>query len=240
MHNHLFTLRSHSDIAKFELEDGVVRSAAASLLADESTIRHLLIDMSTERTLALMSEVRTPQWESSVLISSTDEGDADANVLGDLVVDVASIIDHWPVMTIEVSDLEGSWVGSATPGPKVSFVVRRSSGIDSASFNAWLRDTLSDALAKSPGMGARALAPLDTDDQAAPRDSILSFWFRNEAALNDAVSNQLFAQLLSAELIEADSIRLWSTVEHRLTPNPNAWAMPTGPLMPEREIDEDA
>ncbi len=238
MHNHLFTLRSHSDIAKFELEDGVVRTAAASLLAEESTIRHILVDVSTERTLALMAEVHTPQWESSVLVSCADEGDADADVLGELVVDVASIIDHWPVLMIEVSDLDSSWVGSATPGPKVSFVVRRSSGIDSASFNGWLRDTLSDALAKSPGIGARSLAPLDTDGQPS-RDSILSFWFPNEAALNDAVSKQLFAPLLSAELIEADSIRLWSTVEHRLTPNPNAWAMPTGPLLPVRETDED-
>lgn len=239
MHHHLFTLRSHSDIAKFELEDGVVRTAAAGLLADESTISQLLVDMSTERTLALTAEVHTPQWESSVIISSADEGDADADVLAELVVDVATVIDHWPVMLIEISDLDGTWVGSATPGPKVSFVVRRSSGIDSASFNGWLRDTLSDALAKSPGIGARAIAPLDTDGQA-PRDSILSFWFPDEAALNDAVTNQLFASLLGAELIDADSIRSWSTVEHRLTPNPNAWAMPTGRLMPEREIDEDA
>lgn len=239
MHHHLFTLRSHSDIAKFELEDGVVRSAAAGLLAEESTISQLLVDMSTERTLALMSDVRTPQWESCVIVSSTDEGDADADVLSELVVDVAMVIDHWPVMLIEVSDLDGSWVGSATPGPKVSFVVRRSSGIDSASFNGWMRDTLSDALAKSPGIGARAIAPLDADGEA-PRDSILSFWFPDEAALNDAVTNQLFASLLGAELIDADSIRSWSTVEHRLTPNPNAWSMPTGRLMPEREIDEDA
>lgn len=239
MHHHFFTLRSHSDIAKFELEDGVVRTAAAGLLAEESTISHLLVDMSTERTLALTSEVTAPQWESSIVVSSADESDANADVLGALVVDVASIIDHWTVMMIEVSDLDGSWVGSATPGPKMSFVVRRSSGIDSASFNGWLRDTLSDAVAKSPGMGTRAIAPLDADGQT-PRDSILSFWFSDEAALNDAVSNQLFAPLLGAELIEADSVRSWSTVEHRLTPNPNAWSMPTGRLMPEREIDEDA
>lgn len=239
MHHHLFTLKPHSDVAKFEFEDGVIRHAAAELLANESTIRNLLVDIATERALALNDSIRSPEWEASLLIGSDTIDDISVDRILELTADVASLVHHQPATLIDVSDLETTWVGSATPGAKVSFALRSASGIDTASFAAWMRDALDDAVTKSPGIGCRAIAPIQEAVAGSPNEAILSFWFTDEASLNSAVADQLFNPILGAELVEPGSIRTWSAVEHRLAPNPNAWAMPTGPLMPVREAPDN-
>jgi len=236
MQHTVAVLAAHSDIAKFEFEDGVVRDAVATLLSNESTISHILVDLAIERELALAPPIERADWDGSVLIGASNAEDANPQKLAALVSDVASVVSSWSANVTEVSDLDMTWVGTATPGAKVSIVLSRSAGVDAASFDSWLIESLADAVAQMPEIGCRAITSLP---ESNPAKAIASFWFPTEASLNAATDAQLFAPIVSAHLIDVEQTRALTTIEHRLSPNPNAWSMPTGPLMPVRDIEDD-
>lgn len=238
MHHHFFTLQSHLDVTKFEFEDGVIRNAAASLLREESTIRHILADLPTERAFPLDGDIDFPKWDGSILISSAEPDDVDPTLLAELLIDVAAVVENRSVTVIDGSDLEAKWVGTATPGPKISFVTEPGSGIDGPSFAAWMRDMLDDVAANYPGIGCRGIGPIDIAPSTSA-DAILSFWFPDSGLLDTALAERFYDPIVNAGLVEAGSVRAWSTVEHRLAPNPNAWDMPTGRLMPEPPADDE-
>ncbi len=226
----LFTLAAHSDVAKFELEDGVVRSAGGAILRNESTITRLLVDVPTERTFQFSVDTLAPEWDATMLISadSTDDcipADADA-----LFVDSAVVTGRWDVTVVELRDIEKDWVGTATPGPKISFVLTRSAGVDSAGFDGWLSGAATDLAERMDDGGARIITPM-RGSTGTPFDAVASFWFASEDGLAAAIKAQLFSSLLTSHLVDDGSVRAMPSVEHRRQPNPNAWEMPDGPLL---------
>jgi len=237
VHHSVVVLAAHPDVAKFEFEDGVVRDAVATLLADESTIERVLVDLATERALALSDATEPAQWDGSILVSATDSKDVDLGSIGELVGSVASVVSTWSALVTEVSDLGSTWVGSPTPGPKVSFVLGRGQGVDSESFHSSLVDVLSEAADKMPEIGCRAITSAPNSNSTS---AVASLWFPTEESLNDAVASQLFSPIMTSHLFDAAGARTLTTIEHRLSPNPNAWSMPTEPLMPVRESADDS
>ena len=236
----LFTLKSHSDIEKFELEDSVVRGAARALLRTESTITRLLIDIRTERDAPLQVDTRSPGWDAALVISADDHHDAFPESMDELVVDAASVQGRWEVSIKEIRDIGKEWVGASTPGAKISFVLTRSAGIDAASFDQWLDDVANEIAAQMVDGGARCITLVDRELLDAPCDTIVSFWFPTDSALESATEERLFASVLSSHLVDEDSILVQQSVEHRNYPNPNAWEMPDGPLMPVPEPEPES
>ncbi len=235
----LFTLAAHSDVAKFELEDGVVRSAAGAILRNESTITRLLIDVPTERTLQFSVDTLAPEWDATMLLTAGSAADCLPANIDELVVDTAVINGHWDAAVLELRDIDKDWIGTATPGSKISFVLRRSAGVDPASFDGWLSAAATDLAERMDDGGARIVTPVRGSDDA-PFDSIASFWFSREDGLAAAIDAQLFASILASHLVDDGSVRAMSSVEHRRHPNPNAWEMPDGPLLPVPEPEPES
>ena len=227
----LFTLAAHSDVAKFELEDGVVRSASGAILRNESTITRLLIDVPTERTLQFSVDTLTPEWDATLLISAGSAEDCIPVDADELLVDTAVITGRWDVTVVELRDIDKDWIGTATPGSKISFVLTRSAGVDSAGFDGWLSGAATDLAERMDDGGARIITPVRGSANAAPFDAIASFWFASEDGLAEAIESQLFASILASHLVDDGSVRAKPSVEHRRQPNPNAWEMPDGPLL---------
>lgn len=239
MHHAFYALTAHVDVAKFELEDGIIRVAGASILRHESSISRILVDVPMERRLVLDVPTVKPGWDAIVIISANMPPDCLREDLAPLVLDVATVGPPIMVSVVDVLDVPEPWIGSATPGPKVSLVLRRSAGVDMKSYDLWLHEAVEDCASRIDRGGCRAITPKRDDDRDARFDTIASFWFPTEEALTDALAAQALAPLTSSHLIDAATIGTMSSTEHRLTPNPNAWKMPDGPLMPVVEdVDE--
>lgn len=238
MEHAFFALAAHSDVAKLELEDGIVRGAASAILRDQSTIARIVVDVPTERSRQLSVETLATSWDAVMIISAEDPADCVPPNVDELLVDVATVSGQWNVTISELRDIEKDWVGAVTPGQKVSFVLQRSAGVDPASFDGWLSAAGQDCAERMDDGGCRVATPSrGTGD--APFDSVISFWFPTEQAFDDAIDSQLFASILTSHLVDNGSIQaLWS-VEHRRLPNPNAWEMPDGPLMPVPEPEPE-
>ena len=235
----LFTLAAHSDVAKFELEDGVIRVAGSEILRNESTITRLLIDVPTERTTQFSVDTLAADWDAMMVISADSATDSRPENAEALVAESAIISGQWDVTVVELRDIDEEWVGTATPGSKVSFILTRGAGIDPASFDDWLTSAMRDLADRMDNGGSRIVTPIRSAGNA-PFDAIASFWFPSEDDLGAAVDGQLFASILASHLVDEGSVRAMSTVEHRRQPNPNAWAMPDGPLMPVREPEPES
>lgn len=232
MHYLFLALQAHSDVSKIEFEDGVVRQAGAALVAEESTIQRVVIDVTTERTLAL-EDVGVPStWTGTVLITSESVDDLDAAAIAELVVDVGSVVDSWSATSSSVTDLDESWHGTVTPGPKVSFVLTPGAGVSQQHFFDVLETQLLEVQPELPGVGCRVVG---ATEQSGQRGGVASFWFPSEASLNEAAHNSVFSPVVTAEVVDQQHTQILMSVEHRLTPNPNAWALPTEPLMPVRD-----
>jgi|GEM_PF-2644244 len=235
----LFTLAAHADVAKFELEDGVIRVAGGEILRNESTITRLLIDVPTERTTQFSVETFASDWDAMLLISAESTADSRPENADVLLAESAVISGKYDVTVLELRDIDKEWVGTATPGSKVSFILTCSAGVDSASFDDWLMSATSDLADQNDDGGARIITPVRSANDP-PFDAILSFWFSTQDDLDAAVEEQRFGSILASHLVETGSTRAMSSVEHRRQPNPNAWTMPDGPLMPVPEPEPES
>ena len=237
MHQRFFALRAHGDVAKFEYEDGIVRSAASGLLTEESGIDHVVADVATETALHGASEFAKSSWDASLLISSATPDEPGIAEVPDLVADVAMVTESWPARVLTAGGLDSTWHGTTVPATKTSFVFRRAAGIDAASFEEWIQNELVDTVNNVGTRGSRAI--LTRDDGDFDDRAIVSMWFAQGDDLYNATATEIFSPFAGSSLIDADSLQLFTSVEHRLDPNPNAWSMPTGPLMPVRETPDD-
>lgn len=232
MHHLFVALRCHSDIAKFEFEDGVVRQAGAALLAEESTISVVEIDIATERTLALDNVGQPSEWAGTMTISSESPDDVNAEMIAELVAEVAVVDQAWTASSTQLADLDGQWAGTVTPGLKVSLVVTPAAGMPQTLFHQSLEAKLTEVHAELPDVGH---ALISASEDSGQHYGVASFSFPSEAALNAAAQAEAFSPILAADLVDPQNVQILMAVEHRLTPNPNAWAMPTEPLMPIRD-----
>lgn len=222
----LYALVQHRDIAKFEFEDGLVRQAAASLLAEPSTISTIAVDTLTSTTIENIGQPPMGSTVIDALVRITAEEEVDARPVGfeELVSDVARVVGIWEVDVRDLAVRTDSWRGTSTPGVKLSLMLRRGPGIDLGSYEGWLRDETKSLLGSLDSAGVRTLVPRQPpgDDDF---DTLLEFSFPTESALTTALANRTLAPILESELLEPSSLTVLATAEHILRPNENAWEL---------------
>ena len=208
------------------------------MLAEESDLVQITVDVCTERPAGLPVAAEPVEWDASIVVSSASAIDIDSTEVDDLLVDSAMVSGRWNASVFEIADLAESWPGTATPAKKVSFVLEPANGTAHATFETWLENDLQEATQRSADpVGARAIVPVNG---STDQPTVVSYWFPTNAVLEGWVRDGLFDSLVESALVERSSIRTYMSVEHRLVPNPNAWSMPTEPLLVRRTGDDDS
>jgi hypothetical protein len=223
MYHAFYALAAHDDIEKFELEDGIVRHAGAELLAEASTIERIIVDAPSERRPEPAADTPRVPWGSSITISARDAADCRPAALDELIFDVALVVGAWTVASVDVAEFERDWIGRATPGGKISFLLRRSAGIDQSSYENWLSNAMIESTNRLGDVGSRYVLPRDAFVPGVEFDTIASFWFPDDHALEAAVDGDGFGPLIASDLVDRTATRTHLSVEHRLIPNPNTW-----------------
>lgn len=231
MHTLLYALAQHEDIAKFELEDGLVREAAASLLAHPSTISDITIDTLTSATF----DDRLPEgagtsprgFDALLRITASDERDTRPNAFDELVMNVARVVGRWPVTTREITSRSDSWRGTSTPGVKLNLLLSRGPGIDLSSYEGWLLDEVQAAVERTGSVGVRSISPIQGGDPAS-FDTLLEFSLPSQELLTSTLDEGHLSGILESELLDPAQLRVFATSEHVLTPNENAWELSEG------------
>ncbi len=229
MHHALLALRAHRDLAKFDLEDGLLRSIVAQRLTEPSSITRVVVDLATEdqRGVSADDGVAPHELDALVWISADDVADLDPRTLPVPLDHVAAEIAGWMIESVEVRDLDRGWVGTATPGLKLVFLLSAQDGVSDADFDGWLRDTAETCASRMVTGGLsyhRMLSPIvDSPDV----DAVVAFWFRSAGRLEEAESYGVFDPVHTAEVVDAEATTRLVTVEHRIHPNPNVWRVDT-------------
>lgn len=225
MYDAFYALAGHGDIARLELEDGLVRGAAVELLSRRSSIRQIVVDLPRARSVDLGVSSRPAGFDASMRITAEREADAHPDVLADLVLDVASVVGTWSLANHESSELPKEWIGTATPGAKLMFLFNRAAGIDITSYDTWLQDAIASCQSRLDGAGVSYFSPLTAFQHGDDFDTMAEFSFATEDALDAAIEDRALSPLLGSELLDPDSVRIRPTVEHRLVPNENTWTV---------------
>lgn len=220
MHHRVYGLTSHADLTRFEVEDGLLRHTAPELLKAETSITAVTLDVAIADHAGQISD-----YDNQITISASDEADAAPTNLVELVSEVAIVkASAWFTIT-EVAELSTTWVGSATPGPKVTLHFDPASE-NSGSYRGDVEE-LAGTVAKSLGdVGSRVLHAGAAGRW--PRSTAISFWFPNRDAAKDAFDGDGFAGLTTSSLINNETLVIVQAVEHRVLPNPNTWTTTTG------------
>lgn len=225
MHTVVYALVPHSDIAKFEVEDGLARGAAAELLAAPSTISQVVVDIATAGIIDVDSPHTPPGFDALLRVSAESMADAQPAHLAELVADVASVAGAWTISTISIAEREDDWIGSATPGVKLVALLSSGPGIDRGSFDGWLREALLTCANDLAGVGVVTHTPEETLEGSRQFDSLVEFSFSTQDGLAHALEAHMLQSVLGSELLDSDKTQVFTTVEHLLTPNENAWEM---------------
>ncbi len=225
MHTVAFALLSHSDIAKFELEDGLARGAATKLLASPSTISRVSVDIATAGVINFDPPHGAPPFDALFRITAASMSEAQPSNLDKLIADVATVVGSWTISTVTVAEREDQWIGSATPGVKLVAFLVSGPGIDSGSYSGWLRDALMTCADDLDGVGVTHIIPEETLSGATQFSSMIEFSFPTQDGLAQALAAHTLQPILESELLDSDKTQMFSAVEHLLTPNENAWEM---------------
>jgi len=230
MHTVVYALVPHSDIAKFEVEDGLARGAATNLVSAPTSISQVAVDLATAGTVDLDSTYTAPAFGALMRISAESSSDAHPGDIDDLVGEVASVVGAWAVTSSVIADRADSWVGSATPGVKLIGLLTSAPGIDAKSFDGWVRDAVATCSSELSGVGVRLHTPQEALIGASTFDNIVELSFSTHEQLEGALATHGVRQLLQSELLNADTTQVFTAVEHLLTPNENAWELHDHPL----------
>lgn len=214
-----YGLTSHPDVTRFEVEDGIVRHAAAELLSEETTVDNITIDLGVQVRQG-SDESALAAFDTMMSISGVTEADVAPAMLADLIAEVAVIAAASPVEIIEISRLEKPWIGTPTPGPKVTAHVNPAAA-DSPAFRSGIQELAASVGVSLGDVGARVM--FGEQSEAWPMTASISYWFPNARAAAVALEGERFHALVSSSLIQPDSVVLVEAIEHRVTPNPNTW-----------------
>lgn len=225
MHTAVYALAQHDDIAKFELEDGLVRQAAVSLLAAPSSIRSIAIHVPKAHEVSVGLGSRPAGYDALIEITAGEEHDTRPKEFDNLIFDVARPIGAWSVSTTQIAERSDEWIGTATPGITLTLLFSRAPGIDLNSYDGWLRDALMSCVERLDDCAVRMLSPSTVLLPGDEFETMLEFSFPTTSALEQAIADHAFAPVIGSELLDVGSIRSQSSVEHRLVPNENAWEM---------------
>lgn len=220
-----YAMVKHDDVAKFDLEDGLVREAAQSLLETPSTTEQIRIDLPREDEVPLGLAHRDPALDALVTIAAGSEEDARPANLADLVGDVARVAGAWSVQSLTIAEREDSWIGSATRGITVHLLCNRGAGIDQTSYDAWRRDALKTCADTLDGVGVREYTVDAVLVEGDGFDTHVEFSFPTEAELDEALAANVLSSVVDSELLEESSVRLFTATQQLLAPNENAWEM---------------
>lgn len=228
MTERLFALNSHLDMTRFEVEDGLLRNAAADLLSNESAIETITIDIGLQR---LPESVGEPLGtiDSLFLIKASNPDDATPAHFEELVASTASVAGSWTVETIPVTRLKKSWSGTATPGPKLNAFFRTDKTGDTS--RERIVDVTGTIAADLGDVGSRVT--FVSAGQEAPFESAISLWFADVASAKDALAGPAYTTFFNSSLVDRESLGLYRTTEHVLTANPNIWSTTTGVRPPQ-------
>lgn len=225
MNTVVYALSAHFDIAKFELEDGLVRQAAASLLAAPSTIAQITVDIATAGVVDVDTPHSAPSFDAMLRIAADSMSDAQPPDLAELVADVVGVVGAWTVETSVLAERDDHWIGSSTPGVKLVAFLTSGPGIDRGSYDGWLRDAAMTCAAELDGVGVALVSPNDPLVGVERFDTILELSFPGRAELEKALAEKTLQPILGSELLDLGKTQLVTTAEHRLVPNENAWEM---------------
>ena len=224
----LHGLNRHPDATRFEVEDGLVRHAAASLLAEKTTITSIIVDVEAHERIrpGATSESIHPAraFDAFITVSGTGDEVSTPN-LADLVSEVAVIGASWKTSSTEISELQNPWVGAATPGPKITAFFRPASSVSSPEYRSGVEELATMVSSSLSDAGSRVI---HLEDGAAPFATAMSFWFVNASSADDAFGAVLVEQLSDSSLVDSSSLVFVEAIEHRIVPNPNAWETTTG------------
>ena len=114
---------------------------------------------------------------------------------------------------------------TATPGITLTVLFSRAPGIDRNSYDGWLRSAMMSCVERLDDVAVRQLNPLSAVLPGDDFDTMLEFSFPSASALDQALADHAFTPVVGSELLDPESIRSQSSVEHRLVPNENTWEM---------------
>lgn len=214
-----YALMSHPDVTRFEVEDGVVRHAAAELVSEETTIDNIMIDLGVQVRRG-NPEHPVAALDTVLSISGATEADVTPPGLADLIVDVAVVAATVPLEIVEVSQLEKSWIGTMTPGPKITAYWNPATA-DSPAYRSSVEELAATVASALGDVGCRVSFGERSDDW--PVTTSISYWFANPGAAGDALAGDVFDALDNPDLVAPESFLLVEAVEHRVIPNPNNW-----------------
>ena len=231
----LHGLSCHPDVTRFEIEDGLVRDATATLLSEATTISSVIVDLGIHPRTVVDSGDRVDSgdldlsliagYNATMLITGEDDEAALPPNLADLVSEVAVVGSSWLVTTTEVAELDKPWIGAATPGPKLSAFFSPAAAADSLEYRTAIAELAAEICAGIGDVGCRIS---HIEDGPAPFTTAMSFWFSSPLRAEDAVRANRFDGLMSSGLTSTDSMLFVESIEHRVVPNPNIWATTTG------------
>ena len=218
-------LTCHMDATRFEIEDVLVRQAAASLVSEATALETIIADVgihlrSTPGTNASdLASVNALLW-----LTSENEADTRPPELDALVAEAAVVTHSWLVTTNEISELSKPWVGQATPGPKVSIVFKRTTP-DSPDYRTRLVELAGEVRDLLGDVGSRTAF---ADDDSCPFDAAIIYWFPSPEAAEQAFESNGFDRVITSSLVDRGSAVVLEMIEHRIKPNPNNWNTTTG------------
>lgn len=230
MHTVVYALAKHEDVAKFELEDGLVRHAATELLARPSSIDRVVVTLPKAERHEVGADHRPPSHDALLRIAAGEPADARPATLDSLIVEVAGVVGGWSVESTSIADRPDSWVGTATRGVTFSLMFGAGPGIDKSSYDGWLRDALMTCSDELDGVGIQQHSLVESFVDGDGFDTILEFSFPTEHSLESALNSASVQAIIGSELLDAQSLRAFAAVEHIHTPNENAWAMHESPV----------
>lgn len=220
MHHQLFTLRPHGDVNKFEVEDGAIRGAVATLLSERSSITDVLVDI--PRVLEKTQDAfDVPGADDAVLIAISAEEEIDAQPdMSKLSENFATVATQGEVDRIEVVERDRSWPGTATPGTAVRFRANSAPGIDTPSLTNWVKEVLLQCAEKLPDVGIRTMMATGTSDLTTVN---ISLSFPPGADPADTLTSRALKPFLDSELLDTGSLTVNMITEHWIFPNPQTW-----------------
>ncbi len=221
----LHALTCHLDATRFEIEDILVRQTAASLVGQETGLESIIVDVGVEVRSAQAPEPTTLSSISALMwFSGATEAETRPTALDDLVVEAALVTGSWEMTTYEISELSTSWVGQATPGPKITIAFNRTAG-DSPDYREELTEIAHEVAALLGDVGCRIAI---TDDETCPFEAAIVYWFASPSAAEQAFRTNGFDRVITSPAVDRDSVVVLEMIEHRIRPNPNNWSTTTG------------
>lgn len=214
----IVALSAHSDLPRIEVEDGILRQIATSLLDRPSSITNILVDLKTEQRAAISPFEPCP-FDSMLRIDGGTASETLALLEATERDRFAETVTVMTSRTALATDDAARWSGTATPGVKLRAFLQSSAGITD-SLETDLTNYCHD-LADAGIHCELTFHEAELLTGTSVFDIAISARFPTRQELDLALADGIFDRLLTIDAFET-SCAMTST-EHRLAPNENLW-----------------